>query len=520
MFCVPPAPSLSRRAFSLIELLLVLSLVAIFATVGIIAVTGIFSTAGDRKLESDVTTLNTAIRLYVSNGGDLDGLATPEEILRKLKTSLSRDDRERHVGAPSGKMVDPRLVAVSVDPASSELRAVYNSAIQRFEIASSGNGFTFSHDESAIPTFTELETRDPGAVLYAENSGWVWDNSGTSNPSAANGPSSPRTRPAPGDTNPAAIPTTPTKPKPPVTPPGTGDDGDGTGSKPPKPVDPEPKDPPIPTLPKPRFSKPAGDYPESEFPLEVAITNVPDAATAEAVYQIDNGPIQPYLGPVAVNYNETLRAQFLTRDTKAYKDSPKHSAHYYPVAESFSGEVNGRFHSPTGGPNLKYSFSNSDRLFTHGDPVFLLDGEPVESGDPNLLGFTPRSFSNVAPGETFKIGTMTYRNGNSYYDSHASGVKLVIQIAMPNRGETVDITLDLSFVNTENTPDDPQASADFVKINNLSQDIGLVINEVPYRMRLTFGATDSFGFSNASRFHVYEGATAEGDILATFFPKR
>jgi len=74
-------------------------------------------------------------------------------------------------------------------------------------------------------------------------------------------------------------------------------------------------------------------------------------------------------------------------------------------------------------------------------------------------------------------------------------------------------------VNTENDPDDPAASADYVKIQNLNQNLSLTINDVPYKIALEFGATDSFGFSTKNSFHVYEGASGTGELLGTFLPK-
>jgi hypothetical protein len=44
---------------------------------------------------------------------------------------------------------------------------------------------------------------------------------------------------------------------------------------------------------------------------------------------------------------------------------------------------------------------------------------------------------------------------------------------MPDRGENIDFDLHFNLVNTENDPDDPAASADYVKITNLQQNINL-----------------------------------------------
>ncbi|HRQ90775.1 MAG TPA: choice-of-anchor K domain-containing protein, partial [Bacteroidia bacterium] len=132
---------------------------------------------------------------------------------------------------------------------------------------------------------------------------------------------------------------------------------------------------------------------------------------------------------------------------------------------------------------------------------------------------TSTAFSNVPPGQKFKVGDFYYHNGSTYYDSHATGVKLRISIDLPERGQAISFDLNLDLVNTENDPDDAAASADYVRITNLSQNIPLQINGVNYKIVLEFGATDSFGFSNGSQFHVYEGATGQGELLGTFLPR-
>lgn len=251
----------------------------------------------------------------------------------------------------------------------------------------------------------------------------------------------------------------------------------------------------------------------------MAITNLPPPDQGDPIYQIDSGAWTPYTGPVTVPMNSWLRAQFLSKDPATYQNSSQSSAYYYPVPESLSGTVDGDFHSPEGGPLLAYQITNNNDRFAHGDPVFILDGTPINSGDPNVMSFTSQPFSEVATGQKFKLGDFYYHNGSTYYDSHATGVKLRINLSLPERGQNLSFELDLDLVNTENDPDDANASADYVRITNLAQNIPLQINGVNYRILLEFGATDSFGFSSQSQFHVYEGATGQGELLGTFLPR-
>lgn len=500
-------PEFTKRTassgISLVELIITVAVLAIVATISVLAVNGVNRSAQHSKLNSDVQTLNSAIKLYVSNGGNLGSLTTPADVLAKLKTSRSQNDRKLHVGAPSGRFIDPRVAAVDVPETSWKRRATYDSGNQRFNAASTGPGVEFVLDETIAEAAAIIETRSHGAVSYAQNSSWVWDHTATNNPSAPQGPSV-------FNTNPNVTDTTPTPPPPPPPPPPT-PPGPGPGPTPP----PQPN---APRLATPIYDKGWGSYSETEFPLQVTITNRPPPAIADAIYQINNDAWLPYTGPVSVPMNSSLRAQFLSTDPNAHIDSYQAYAYYYPVPDSLSGTVSSDFHSPTGGPNLVYAITNDADRFTHGDPIYILDGEPVNSGDPNVLQFTSQSFANVAPWQKFKLGDFFYHNGSSYYDSHATGVTLAMTINLPDRNAALNFNLNLELINTENDPDDANASADYVKITNLTQNIPLQINGVNYRIQLEFGATDSFGFSSQSQFHVYEGATGQGELLGTFLP--
>ncbi len=501
-----PYPSVLKRgrisALSIIEMTVTIAVIGILATVTGLAVNGVYRNTQHRKVETDVKTLNSAIRIYLSNGGSLGSLSDANAILAKLKTTRSKEDKTLHVGAPSGRLIDPRLSAAPVPADSWKLRAFYQASGNHFETATTGEGVEFVLDESLAEGAAVIETRSHGAVNYAKNSGWVWDHAATVNPKAPKGPNTFKTNPGIKDTTPGT----------PVTPPPPPPSGSGPGTNPPPP-------PQVPQLPTPQFDKADGAHPEKNFPLTVAITNAPSPTLADVIYQLGTGTWTPYTGPVSVPMNTQLKAQFLTKDSVNYRDSSQKSNYYYPVPESLSGDVDGNFHSPVGGPNLSYEITHADDRFAHGNPVYVLDGEPINSGEPNVLTFNGKSFSNIAPGQKFSLGEFFYHNGSSFYDSHATGVALRIKLTLPERSAVIEFNLNLDLINTENDPDDAQASADYVKITNLTQNIPLQINGVNYRIQLEFGSTDSFGFSSKSQFHVYEGATGRGEPLGTFLPR-
>jgi hypothetical protein len=159
------------------------------------AFSGLNRNTQHRKLETDVRTLNSAISMYLANGGSLGGLSDPNDVIKKLKSPRSKADKELHVGAPSGRLVDPRVAAVSVPADSWKLRATFNNGGNRFEVSSSGDGVEFVLDQTLAEVAATVETRSNGAVQYASNSGWVWDHGATNNPNAPQGPTSIYTNP-------------------------------------------------------------------------------------------------------------------------------------------------------------------------------------------------------------------------------------------------------------------------------------------------------------------------------------
>lgn len=254
---------ISVRGISLVELLAILAAIAVLSTVSGIAVNGVYRGTQHQKVEADVQSLNSAIRLYLANGGSLAGVGDPGEVLTRLKTSRSKGERRRHAGAPSGRLIDPRVTAVAVPEGGWKLRAVFNEPSSRFEISPSAAGVEFRLDPSLAEAAPNFEDRGSGAVSYAGTSGWVWDHGATANPGAPAGPSNFQTNPNVADSSP----TDPLSPPDPDPAPGPGG-GDGD----PQPGSPSPPTPP--RLPTPAFDQPGGAHPEDKFPLLVKLTNL------------------------------------------------------------------------------------------------------------------------------------------------------------------------------------------------------------------------------------------------------
>lgn len=114
-------------------------------------------------------------------------------------------------------------------------------------------------------------------------------------------------------------------------------------------------------------------------------------------------------------------------------------------------------------------------------------------------------------GEEFLVGELLYHNGTTFDNSHATGAELDLDINFTSPIGTESITIQLDLINTENTSD-PDASADYVRLRNINTNYVMHIDGTLYYLWLQFGTTDSNGFSTTDRFHVYEGATARGEI--------
>jgi hypothetical protein len=109
------------------------------------------------------------------------------------------------------------------------------------------------------------------------------------------------------------------------------------------------------------------------------------------------------------------------------------------------------------------------------------------TGSPGSLSFAGSSFA-PAPGETFKLGTLTYHNGATDSGTAVSSVGLDIALSFNTVPQNNFIYHErLSINNTSNSTGDPVADADFV-----------------------WFTTGNFPYT----FNVAEEATASVDIMA------
>lgn len=531
-FTHPPfrQPTLrSRRAFSVMELVVIIAMMGVLATV-VLSLVGRQPTAvKDIKLSSDVATLNQMIAVYTSDGGSFKAGSDPQAVLDKLKRSRPQTEWKSHVGPASGRLVDVRLKAriTSSPEKSGQARAKWNAQKQRFELTTgSGSAVTeFYLDETLARSEPGTDARTPSVVLFnvgkSKNQGWVWGHStagkaayNTPGSNGGNGVSSPFN---PGD----AVP---------VTPPDTGGGGGGGGSgggsdggggdtgggsSPPTAI----------TLPRPGISPSGGTFAYAAFPGMILIS--PNGAPADGStleYRVNGGAWTPYTGsPLAVGSADKLEARNRATDTALYKTSNIASASYYRLVSGFTGAGKGTWGNVTGGTGLVNTIQNGDEKSTikHGNTKLDLgNGQFLDSGKENTLTFEPKPFEGVIPNVWFSLGDLVMLNGTTFYNSEADGVTLSINLGLTEPAQSAVVHINMGLVNTENSTD-RMASADIVELRNPSTDFTVTVDGVEYRLELSWATLDpGAGVAQGNQFLVFEGSSASAALRGRFVPNK
>ena len=126
----------SKRGVTLVELLISIAVLSTLSAIAIFAATNLSGATKKQKLMADVATLNSALRVYQANGGDLSGVTNAAGALTRMK-SVATNWKE--IAGLRESMVDPRLTVETVS-GGSDVRAVWDADTLRFKIATSGDG--------------------------------------------------------------------------------------------------------------------------------------------------------------------------------------------------------------------------------------------------------------------------------------------------------------------------------------------------------------------------------------------
>ena len=166
----------TRRGFTIMEMMIALSTIAIIATTSLQVASRITQKAESAKLDSDMKVLNSAATIYQKFGGDLSEAADSNRVLQKLITIANSEYADRIPGL-SGSMIDPRLRGIKQTEAeadSNQERILWNKDLAQFEKATSGPAGIkeFILDDSYV--HEDLEEDRDFAMLYSDDSGWLW----------------------------------------------------------------------------------------------------------------------------------------------------------------------------------------------------------------------------------------------------------------------------------------------------------------------------------------------------------
>lgn len=267
----PPSRARFQRAFTLVEILVILTVASVLATAGYVAVQNAREASDRGKLENDVAAVNRAVQVYLAEGGDLSQAATPAAVVEKLKTRVATNLAASHPGL-RGSMADSRLGVVEqtdAEAATPQARARWNSATRRFEIFTDGpRGVKYFVLDDTLAGSTAVENRTASLPL-ASTEKWVWD----------------YTDFEPGPPAGAAPPAT-------------------------SPLDP------------PSFTPAGGPQALASFDIGVAINNPNSANVSRVLYSVSGGPWSAYGGQtITVKPDESVRAYAASTVPETHHDS-------------------------------------------------------------------------------------------------------------------------------------------------------------------------------------------------------
>ncbi|WP_395752426.1 choice-of-anchor K domain-containing protein [Prosthecobacter sp.] len=494
-----------------------ISLIGILVGVSASLLTGDSNSTRVAKLQSDVSTLNHMVSLYLADGGSLAGLTTPQAVLDKMKRTRPQSEWQQHSGDVTGRLLDVRLRArmTSKPDDSNNPRAAWDRTKQRFVLnTATGNAVSeFYLDDSLVSADFGTESRTKSAYAFnSSSSGWVW---GTSVASPAANYLDPQPFSSPNPTT-AFDPdeTTTASSGPPADSGGGSGGGDGSGSG-------SPSQPTLALLPMPLISPLGGTFAFNSFPTSLTLSTggAPDNVS-NLVYSINGGSWQPYSGTsIPVTPAMVIQARNETTRPAEYATSSTNTQTYYRLTSGFSGAGQGTWGNAIGGANLVTSIQNSGTtsVFKSGNTKLDLgNGEYLDAGVENSLTFTPATFGSIAPNTWFDFGAMQILNGTTFYNSEASGVTLSVNLNLTQPSVNVTTHVDLGLVSTTNTSD-RLASADIVQLLNPTTDFTVNIDGVQYRLELQWVSLDpSSSVVQGNNLLVFEGATAAVELRARF----
>ena len=458
---------IGRRGYSLLELLMVAAVLSSVMAAGYLAITNITGAVRAGKLQSDVVTINNAVRTYLTHGGTLPAAASGQQVIDRLKSTASKASGKRMAGL-KGTMLDPRLRGELITGRGPE-RAVWNTTKQRFELQTSATGFR-AFDLGADPSVAEVEEERTGILALAEKDNWIWDSGKASLSSKA-----------PREVQTAVV----------------------SNIEPPPPGA-------ITRLAAPDVSMPGALYDFSAFSptLKVSLVDRNMPGTSRLFYSLENGPWIAYAGiPLQIppRFTTTLRTYASATNPEDHEDSDQRTEKYETIY--FTGISAGKFHTPVGDTRLLTNIGpgQQNSNFKWGDPA-------TPDKKQNELNFAGASFANIAPDQEFVLGSLDYFNGTTWSGTNATAVQIAIELDLTAPGVKEALNFTFKLQSTPNLGKNADVDADYVYIPDVSTNFRTVIKGHTFALVLRFGEHGPNGFTTIDSFHAHEGKTLRGTI--------
>ncbi|MEM7384887.1 MAG: type II secretion system protein, partial [Verrucomicrobiota bacterium] len=163
--------------FSMIEMLAAVGVIGILAGMAVTLGSGVNTGVEDVKLRQDVATLNSAVRAYLADGGDLTGMDVGQIVVELRKEA--DDSVKSKIAGYRGSYVDQRLIAtiMTTEEAEGDMpRAVWDASTERFVVDTEGVGISELTLTGPNGDESMFDTERSSTMAFASTAnGWIWD---------------------------------------------------------------------------------------------------------------------------------------------------------------------------------------------------------------------------------------------------------------------------------------------------------------------------------------------------------
>ncbi|MEM7697679.1 MAG: choice-of-anchor K domain-containing protein [Verrucomicrobiota bacterium] len=134
----------------------------------------------------------------------------------------------------------------------------------------------------------------------------------------------------------------------------------------------------------------------------------------------------------------------------------------------------------------------------------------------STLDFNPSEGGSITLGERYELGQITYYNGSILGGTGAEsvGFDIGLDLIVDGAYAATQFAFDFDLINTANTSDQ-WASADFVKLDNVTSQQVFGIGGYNFSLDIEFGDSTADGFAAFDEFHVLEGRSATSRVFGT-----